>query len=114
MTATRSALLGLGLWLAARSLGPVRLADYPLALASAGLASVIGFLAVFAPAGLGVHEMIYLNTMRSVLGDKVAVLVLLFRALHVMADVVAGAIGTAMVKWNEGVEMSKGAMSNVQ
>jgi len=98
LTLMRSGLLGLGLWLAARAIEPIGIASYPLALASAGLASVIGFLAVFAPAGVGVHEGVYLITMQPLLGPKVGLLVVLFRAFHVLADAIAGAAATLMLR----------------
>lgn len=100
LTTLRCGFLGMGLWLAARALVPLSLSVYPQALASAGLASVIGFLAVFAPAGLGVHEAIYLMTMTPFLGPQASLLVVLFRAFHVTADAIAGALGTALLRFN--------------
>jgi hypothetical protein len=104
VTMLRCGFLGLGLWLAARALIPISIGAYPQALASAGLASVIGFLAVFAPAGLGVHEWVYQATMESLLGPPVGLLVVMFRAFHILADAIAGAAGTALLKVNAGIE----------
>jgi len=97
-TVLRNLFLGLGLWLAMRSLSHVRLSDYALALGSAGLASVAGFLAVFAPAGLGVHEGVYILTLTPLLGPQAALLAVLFRCLHLLADAIAGAAGILMMK----------------
>jgi hypothetical protein len=108
MTVLRTMFLGLALWCAVRSLDPtITLASYPLALGSAGLASCIGFLAIFAPAGLGVHEAVYLLTVGAVVGPAAAVLVVLFRFLNILVDALTGAVGLAMFRlqhdWERGV-----------
>ena len=97
---------GLGLYFAARSLQVLDTHAYFTTLGAASLASVAGFMAPFAPAGLGVHEGIYLLTLRPLLGPKVALLVLLFRASHVVADAVAGAIATVMLRTNRPTDVS--------
>lgn len=93
ITAARNLLLGLGLWLTVRALAEVSLGSYPLALGSTGLASVAGFLAVFASGGLGIHEAIYLVTLTPLLGEKTALLVVIFRFLHLLADALTGGAG---------------------
>jgi hypothetical protein len=102
MTLLRTLFLGVALWCAARAFGDIDIRDFPLALGSAGAASVAGFLAVFAPAGLGVHEGIYMLTLTPVLGPSVAVLVVMFRFLNVITDAITGGIGMLVLKAQAG------------
>jgi glycosyltransferase 2 family protein len=89
----RMILVGLALWLAARAVGPVEIRSMPHFLGTAALATAAGFFAIFAPAGIGVHEAVYLFTLTPLLGARVAMVVILFRLLQVAIDLVAGAIG---------------------
>ncbi len=97
-TVLRIFLLGLALFFAARSLHTLEPHYYLLALGSAGLASFVGFIAVFSPAGLGVHESIYILTFQAVLDPVSGLLAILFRLLNLLADVVTAAIGMVMLK----------------
>jgi len=94
----RSLFLAAALWFAARSVALVNISDFPLFLGSASLASVAGFLAVFAPAGLGVHEGIYLLTLVGLLGAPASLLAILFRLLHVIADIFTALAGLLMLQ----------------
>jgi uncharacterized membrane protein YbhN (UPF0104 family) len=67
-------------------------------MGSAGLASFAGFLAVFSPAGLGVHEGIYIYTLNAALGPLATVLALLFRCLNLLGDAITGGIGMLMLR----------------
>lgn len=49
-------LAGLGVFFAVRAFYPVGIGVFPLCLSSAAISTVVGFLAIFAPAGLGVKE----------------------------------------------------------
>ncbi|MGE5609967.1 MAG: lysylphosphatidylglycerol synthase domain-containing protein, partial [Bacillota bacterium] len=98
LTVLRSVFQGLGLWFAVGAIGALRGTDVLMAVGSAGLASTIGFVAVFAPAGLGVHEAVYLVTLGPVLGPKAAVLAVLFRLLHITADATAGGLGMILLR----------------
>lgn len=49
-------LAGLGVFFAVRAFYPVGIGVFPLCLSSAAISTVIAFLAIFAPAGLGVKE----------------------------------------------------------
>jgi uncharacterized membrane protein YbhN (UPF0104 family) len=93
----RCLFLGVALWLSARSITFVTGADFPLLLACSSLASVGGFLAISVPAGIGVHELIYLSVLRPALGPQVAILVVLFRILQTLADAVMGGTGIALL-----------------
>ncbi len=97
-TILRIAFLGLALFFAAGSLHPLEARHYLLAVGSAGLASFAGFLAVFSPAGLGVHESIYILTFQTVIDPLSGLLAMLFRLLNLLADAVTGLVGMAMLK----------------
>lgn len=97
-TVLRTLFLGLALFFACKGLDPISWKHYPLAVASAGFASVAGFLAVFSPAGLGVHEAIYLLTLRPLLGAEAALMVVLFRFFNLLADAITGATGMFLLK----------------
>lgn len=98
LTVCRNTFLAVGLFFAAKSIEPVHWSSFWLMLAAGGLASWVGFLAVFAPAGLGVHEAIYIATLTPLLGPKVAILVVMFRLFHVIADALVGGAGMAMMR----------------
>ena len=98
ITLLRIVVLGAALWLAGRAVGPLGMRDFPMTLAAGGLASVAGFLAVFAPAGLGAHEGVYLLTMTPLLGPPAGLMVAIFRLLNVLSDVIAGAAGMALLR----------------
>ncbi|HEV8529690.1 MAG TPA: lysylphosphatidylglycerol synthase domain-containing protein [Actinomycetes bacterium] len=62
------------------------------------LSWVAGFLAVFAPAGAGVREAVMLAVLSTQTRTSVALIVaLVSRALSVVADATAGAVGAALV-----------------
>ena len=90
--------VSMALWLVARALVPLEIPTIITAVGTASLASVLGFLAVFAPAGIGVHEMVYLIALKPVLGAPVAVLVILFRVLQVLMDLVVAGIGGMIMR----------------
>jgi len=96
MTVGRIVLQGVALWLATRSFMPIAASQIPYMIAVAALASTIGFLAIFAPAGLGVHEGIYLITLKSLLGPHVGLLVVLFRLFQLVADIIMAGLGVAL------------------
>jgi hypothetical protein len=98
VTLGRAFFHGLGLWLATRAFGPISVSTILLALAAGGAASVVGFLAVFAPAGLGVHDGIYLATMGPLIAPQGIVMVALFRAATVLSDVITWAGGMAFLR----------------
>jgi uncharacterized membrane protein YbhN (UPF0104 family) len=81
------ALAGLGAWFCLRALGPVALETYPLVLAALAVGTVAGFVAIFAPAGLGIREGLGALILTPVLGAEVALLgLLLLRGISVVVD----------------------------
>jgi uncharacterized membrane protein YbhN (UPF0104 family) len=81
------ALAGLGAWFSLRAFGPVALDVYPLALAALALGTVAGFVALFAPVGLGVREGVGAVILSPVVGADVALLgLVLLRGVTVVVD----------------------------
>ena len=80
---------GLSLGLAVRSLGAAwRWADWPVWTAAVSLATSVGFLAVFAPGGLGVREGLLIETLRATVGGPRAVLAaVLLRAVWLVTEI---------------------------
>jgi uncharacterized membrane protein YbhN (UPF0104 family) len=101
--------LTLGLTIQAVSPEPVSLADWPFWTATAAVALVGGFLAVFTPGGLGVREGLLMELLSRRLGPHEAVLVaVLMRGVALAGEIlIAGALywGVQGVK---AVEESKG------
>jgi len=70
------------------SLGDLDWSDLPLVMGGYSLAAVIGIVAIFAPAGLGVREAVLAGFLTPVVASPVAVsIAFLIRALTVLADV---------------------------
>jgi hypothetical protein len=81
------ALAGLGAALCVAAFAPVDPGIFPLALASIALGTVAGFLALFAPVGLGVREGIGALVLAPAVGADVALLaMLLLRGITVVVD----------------------------
>jgi hypothetical protein len=81
------ALAGLGAYLCIAAFVDVDLSIYPLALASIALGTVAGFLALFAPVGLGVREGIGALILAPAVGADVALLsMILLRGITVVVD----------------------------
>ena len=90
--------VSMALWFAARSLAVIGIGTFPQTLGAASLASVIGFMAVFAPAGLGVHEAVYLLALKPLMGASVAVLAIVFRGMQILLDLVVAGIGLMIMR----------------
>jgi hypothetical protein len=69
-----------------------------LSIGGYALSWVAGFLAVFAPAGAGVREAVIVAVLSTQTKTSVALVVaLVSRALSVVADATAGAVGASLV-----------------
>jgi uncharacterized membrane protein YbhN (UPF0104 family) len=88
------ALAGVGATFCLAAFRAVDLGTYPLALASISLGTVGGFLALFAPVGLGVREGIGVLILSPVLGVDVALLgMILLRGVSVVVDLGLALLG---------------------
>jgi hypothetical protein len=53
---------------------------------------------VFAPAGLGVHEAVYLLALKPIMGAGVAILAIMFRGMQVGMDLLVAGIGAMIMR----------------
>jgi hypothetical protein len=92
-------LIGTAFWLTARSVGDVPLARAPFVISASALAVTIGFVAVFAPAGLGVREGLLLLLFAPVLGDATTALVIVsMRFFQVVVEASLAAVGVIILR----------------
>ena len=88
------ALAGGSLWFLTRSLSPMPLAHLPLLMSASAMAITFGFLAFFAPAGLGVREGIYLVILTPLTGQgTAAVVVVAARAVQILVELSLAGVG---------------------
>jgi hypothetical protein len=87
-------LSGFSLWLLARSITDVSATHIPLFISASALGVTLGFLAFFAPAGVGVREVIFLAVLEPVAGPgPTALLVVAMRLLQTLMDLVMACLG---------------------
>ena len=93
-------LFGVGYWLMARSLGAdVTPADLGIFTCAVTVVLVGGFLAFFAPAGLGVQEGLLLLVLGPMIGGgPAAIIAVLMRLLQTVTETGLGAIGLALLR----------------
>ncbi len=91
---------GLQIWLLATRLGAPRGTGALLAIGGFAFAWSIGFLAVFAPAGAGVREVLLVALLGPVLGVGAATAVaLVSRVLTTVGDLLAAGLAAGYVRW---------------
>jgi hypothetical protein len=91
-------LFGTAFWLGARALGQVPVQKVPFFICATATATTVGFLAFFAPAGLGVREGVLLVLLGPVLGPTTAVLVVVLRFLQGAVEVGLGGVGLIILR----------------
>ena len=96
--AVNAAVQGLAVWLVLRSLGTVGGEWLAYATGAAALVNVAGFLAFFAPAGLGVQDGLYLVLFGGALGPQAALVAVLMRLLRTVVDAGSGLAGLALLR----------------
>lgn len=87
-------LAGIALWLIARSITFVDVKHIPLFIAIAALAYTASYLTPFAPAGLGVRELIFQGTLVLIISAPAAVVVITMRIVQTLIE-----IGMALAGW---------------
>lgn len=94
------ALGGIGLWFVARSVTDVPIRWVPVLTSAGALAGSVGFLAVFAPGGLGVREGILLIILGRIIapGDS-AVVVVGARLMEVVVEVAMAGVGLLILRF---------------
>jgi uncharacterized membrane protein YbhN (UPF0104 family) len=91
---------GLQIWLLATRLGAPRGTGALLAIGGFAFAWCVGFLAVFAPAGAGVREVLLVALLGPVLGVGAATAVaLVSRVLTTVGDLLAAGLAAGYVRW---------------
>jgi glycosyltransferase 2 family protein len=89
-------LVGLGFWLTARALVTVPAHDLPVYVGAYAIAWLVGFVAVYAPGGLGVREAVLVALLSGRLGTADALVVAaVSRALLTLVDLVLAGGGLA-------------------
>jgi hypothetical protein len=89
-------LAAMSAWFSLRAFGPIGLDVFPLVLASIALGTVAGFVALFAPAGLGVREGLGVMILAPFTGTQEALLgLVLLRGIAVFVDLSLALIGVA-------------------
>jgi len=93
-------LFGVGYWLMARSLGAeVAPADLGIFTCAVTVVLIGGFLAFFAPAGLGVQEGLLLLVLGPMIGTgPAAIIAVLMRLLQTVTEAGLGAVGLALLR----------------
>lgn len=93
------ACLGAAMWAIARSLGNVPIPALPRFAAAAAMASALGFLALFAPAGLGVREAVFLGVLGPIVGDEhAAIVAVAMRLLYTLVEVGMALLGLVVLR----------------
>ena len=78
---------GLGVYFSALVFYPIGIKDLPICLSSIAISTIVGFIAIFAPAGLGVREGVGTVILTSVVPIETAFLVMLMlRLIGVIVD----------------------------
>jgi hypothetical protein len=93
-------LFGVGYWLMARSLGAEAApADLPIFICAVTVVLIGGFLAFFAPAGLGVQEGLLLLVLGPMIGGgPAAIIAVLMRLLQTVTEAGLGAVGLVLLR----------------
>jgi uncharacterized membrane protein YbhN (UPF0104 family) len=91
-------LAGIALWLIARSITFVDIKHLPLFIAIAGLAYTVSYLTPFAPAGLGIRELIFQVTLFPILSTPAAVVVIVMRIVQTIVEIVMAIAGWMILR----------------
>ena len=87
-------LLGVGYWLMGRSIAAAPVSALPIFICAIVTASIAGFVAFFAPAGLGVQEGLLMVILAPVIGaGSAALIAVVMRLAQTLADVVLALAG---------------------
>lgn len=89
---------GLSLWFMARSVTNVSIDRIPLFMSLAALGQTVGYLALFAPGGLGVQDGISLLVLKNILGPISAIPVTLFRIARTLVEVILAGVGMLVLR----------------
>ena len=102
------ALTGTALWFLTRSIVGISPARIPFFISASALAGSVGFIAVFAPGGIGVREGILAAFLTPVIGPTAAIAVVAYRILHVFVELTLVLTGLWALKAHPPVAESGG------
>jgi len=92
---------GLALWLTTRSIGgDLTSREIPAMIFMIALANTVGYLALFAPGGIGVREGILLAALTPMMGNMSAIVVLALRLIQTIAEIVLALTGVWILRRN--------------
>jgi hypothetical protein len=99
LAALRTAFYGLAAWCLARAVSPVGVSDLPFVVSVSACSAVVGFLAFFAPAGIGVREGLFYVLLSPLVGQGTAALAaVLIRVAEVAMDLLLGLVGLLLLR----------------
>jgi len=92
-------LTGLSTWCMARAVAPLDAASILPIVSVNAMAGALGILALFAPAGIGVREGVFLVMLSQFVGEEsAALLTICLRLLQIITDVLMAALGMAVFR----------------
>lgn len=93
-------LAGLALWLIATSVADVSINHIPRFISIAGLGYTIGYLALFAPGGLGPRELVFQQAMKGLVipAAMSAVAVVVMRIIQTFTELAAAGVGWMILR----------------
>lgn len=99
---------GMALWCVCRSIdSSFDIAAIPQMVSLSALAIVGGFLALFAPAGIGVREAIYLAVLTRTMGlANASVAIIAMRLIYTVIDLLLAAVGLVVLKLTNSEQMT--------
>lgn len=88
---------GAAFWCIAASLTPLPGTTLPLSISASALANILGYMAFFAPAGLGVREGVFLLCMESIIpGNSLVITILLLRIIQILTEIILAGLGALL------------------
>jgi uncharacterized membrane protein YbhN (UPF0104 family) len=91
---------GVALWSTARAFVPLSISQMPACIAYAALANTIAYLAIFAPGGLGVRELILFIALDPLTGShsRAAVVVVALRLIQTIMELILVIVGLILLR----------------
>ena len=103
------ALGGVSTWLIGRAVMDISTDWLPLFVAASALGGSVGFLAVFAPGGIGVREGILSPLLAPAIGPAAAVVIVASRIVLVLVEIILVAVGFYLLRANPPAGRTQGA-----
>ncbi len=86
------------LWMVQSVTGELRLRDLPILISFAALSQTIGYLALFAPGGIGVREAILLAGLTPLVGPLAAIIVPIRAVAQILVDSLLAIVGLCVLR----------------